>query len=197
MKSALELLLRAAFSLLVIAPLPLGATQNDTRNYWAPYLELLMTNYVSLWAHDPVIIESLRAANRDHIITTRAQIGDLDHAWTTGQAEDLVAAILQNPASEFLRKQFPSYDGALTEAILTDENGITIAMSQKTTDYWQGDEVKHAHTVPVGPRAIYVGEMEIDTSTGAYQGQVSMTITDPDTGKPIGALTLGMVPELL
>ena len=44
----------------------------------------------------------------------------------------------------------------------------------------------------VGPDALFVDEVEQDESTQALQSQASMTIADPDSGEPIGAITIGI-----
>ena len=41
------------------------------------------------------------------------------------------------------------------------------------------------------------GEVAFDESSQAYQAQVSFTISDPKTGRPIGAMTVGLNAELL
>ena len=47
-------------------------------------------------------------------------------------------------------------------------------------------------TFKVGPNAVHVSEAEMDDSTQMLQSQASITITDPATGKAIGAITVGI-----
>jgi hypothetical protein len=78
-----------------------------------------------------------------------------------------------------------------------DDKGMNVALSDVTSDYWQGDEAKWQQTYLVGPDAVHIGDVELDESTQTYQSQVSITVVDPDTKAPIGALTFGVNVEAL
>jgi hypothetical protein len=73
-----------------------------------------------------------------------------------------------------------------------DGKGLNVGQSDITSDYWQGDEAKWRKTFLVGPEAVFVDAVEKDESTQMLQSQVSVTIKDPTSGEPIGALTLGI-----
>jgi hypothetical protein len=73
-----------------------------------------------------------------------------------------------------------------------DAKGLNVAQSTVTSDYWQGDEDKFSMSFGAGADAIHLGEIEQDESTQAFQSQVSITIVDPQTGAPIGAVTAGV-----
>ena len=85
----------------------------------------------------------------------------------------------------------------ITEVIVMDAKGLNVAASGATSDYWQGDEAKYQETYPKGPGAVHFGEVEFDESSQTYQAQISITVTDPDTGRPIGAMTVGVDAEVL
>ena len=53
------------------------------------------------------------------------------------------------------------------------------------------------HCPQAGAGATHLSEVEFDESTQTYQGQISVTVTDPATGTPIGALTVGVDAEAL
>ena len=45
---------------------------------------------------------------------------------------------------------------------------------------------------------MHIGEIEEDESTQMFQSQFSVTVVDPATGSPIGAITIGInVDDLL
>lgn len=67
---------------------------------------------------------------------------------------------------------------------------LNVAVSYTTSDYWQGDEAKHEDTYGIGPDAVHYSEIELDESRQRYQGQISVTLVDPATGEPIGAVTI-------
>jgi hypothetical protein len=82
--------------------------------------------------------------------------------------------------------------GLFTEIFAMDAKGLNAAQSVVTSDYWQGDEAKFSESFGIGPDAVHLGEIEQDESTQTFQSQVSITITDPATGAPIGAITAGI-----
>ena len=69
---------------------------------------------------------------------------------------------------------------------------MNVAISDRTSDYFQGDEAKWQETFLKGPDAVHVSELEFDESTQKVQTQVSLSVTDPETGEVIGAVTLGI-----
>jgi hypothetical protein len=66
-----------------------------------------------------------------------------------------------------------------------------------TSDMWQGDEAKFTETYSVGAGAVHFSDVELDESTQRYQAQISLTIVDPASGEPIGAMTVGVDAEAL
>ncbi|MFD2854813.1 hypothetical protein ACFSZS_08595 [Seohaeicola zhoushanensis] len=75
-----------------------------------------------------------------------------------------------------------------------DNRGMNVAVSDVTSDFWQGDEAKFQQTFPRGPAALHVSEVELDESSQIYQAQVSFTVTDAQ-GAPVGAVTIGLNAE--
>ena len=73
-----------------------------------------------------------------------------------------------------------------------DDRGLNAGQSDVTSDYWQGDEAKWQKTFKAGADAVFVDVVEKDESTQQLQVQVSVSIKDPETGKVIGAVTLGI-----
>lgn len=73
-----------------------------------------------------------------------------------------------------------------------DARGLNVAASVATSDMWQGDEAKFQETFPFGPDAVHFSEIEYDESTQVYQGQISLSLKDPETGDVIGAITVGV-----
>ena len=69
-----------------------------------------------------------------------------------------------------------------------DNQGANVAMTDKTSDYWQGDEAKFKNSF--GKGSVFVDEVEFDDSTQAYLCQVSVPVTDG--GAVIGAITFGI-----
>ena len=94
-----------------------------------------------------------------------------------------------------LRQRVEDSAGVISEIILMDDRGLNVAVSAVTSDFWQGDEAKFLETFPKGADAVHIGEVELDESSQTYQVQVSFTVSDVETGAPIGAETLGLNAE--
>lgn len=146
---------------------------------------------------DPMIIAAIKSANAGSATLTPNDILALDGQWRAEVGKDsaLIKGIAENPTSALLRDIVDASEGKITEIILMDAQGLNVAVSDVTSDYWQGDEEKHQLTYAVGPAAVHVSEVELDESTQSYQAQVSFTIVDPATGAGIGAATVGLNAE--
>ena len=155
---------------------------------------------VAQWASDPRLVAAITEQNNRTTGYTQAEIDALDQAWRSevGMADaPTIAPVLTSDVSDFLREQVAQSGGRITEVFVMDGVGLNVATSDVTSDYWQGDEEKFTETFGQGPGALHVSEIELDESTQRYQGQVSVTIVDPATGLPIGAMTVGVDAESL
>lgn len=153
---------------------------------------------VQRWANSPVLVKAILDQNLRTTGYDQARIDQLDGAWRSeiGAADrPTITPVLKNPASDFLRDQVIAYSGRITEVFIVDARGLNVAASDVTSDYWQGDEAKFTETFSKGAGAVHVDDVELDQSTQRYQGQVSATISDPATGRPIGAITVGVDAE--
>jgi hypothetical protein len=183
-----------AASLLAAAAVP--AVANDFEPIMRQYLEAEIAG----WAADPVLVAAIKARNAETEGLSQDQIDALDTAWRAeiGSADTpTISPIIANAASEFLRERVAASNGAMTEAFAMDARGLNAAVSDVTSDFWQGDEDKFQQTFGVGAGAVHISEVELDESTQTYQAQVSLTIVDPETQAPLGALTIGVNPEAL
>ena len=66
-----------------------------------------------------------------------------------------------------------------------DNQGANVAMTDKTSDYWQGDEAKFKKSYHNGKGTVFVDEVEFDDSSQAYLVQVSVPVKDGDKVKKV------------
>jgi hypothetical protein len=78
------------------------------------------------------------------------------------------------------------------EIFLTDKYGCNVAVTNKTTDFWQGDEDKFLKSFCGGKGKIYVGKAYYDRSTRLVLRHVSIPVYDPDSENAIGVLVVGV-----
>ncbi len=158
------------------------------------YLE----SQVRQWSQDPLLIDAVIAQNLVTNGYDASLISQLDGQWASelsASDKPLISSVLDSPASDFLRGQVSGSEGAIFEAFVMDAQGLNVAASGITSDYWQGDEAKYLNSYKVGADAIEYGEVEFDESTQQYQAQISFSLTDPATGALIGAMTIGVNPD--
>ncbi|MEG3640980.1 PDC sensor domain-containing protein [Magnetococcus sp. PR-3] len=83
----------------------------------------------------------------------------------------------------------------LTEVFAMDNQGANVCMSDKTSDYWQGDEAKFIKSFAGGQGTVHISELELDQSSQSYQVQISIPVKA--AGKVIGAMTFGVEIEAI
>ena len=159
----------------------------------APVTEYVNAN-VKPWLSDPTIISAIKAQNAANAGLDEKAVVTLDTQWRTevdSEAHPTIDAMLSNPASAFLKAKQVASGGTITEIFVMDAKGLNVGQSDVTSDLWQGDEDKFQKSFGAGPDALFVDDAEKDESTQMLQSQASMTIVD-ETGKPIGAITIGV-----
>ncbi len=97
---------------------------------------------------------------------------------------------MKNELSAFLTQKKQAGSDTIFEIFAFDQDGLNVGQTDPTQDYYQGDEAKYWRTFMVGPGAIYIDQPGVDD--GRNVAQANLTITNPDTGKPIGAMTVGI-----
>ena len=73
-----------------------------------------------------------------------------------------------------------------------DAKGCIVCESNKTSDYWQGDEEKWTRSFNEGKGQVFVSEIEYDQSTQSYVIQVSLPVK-ARAGAAIGAMTVSIL----
>lgn len=179
---------------LICAAAPLHA------NEFAPQLEQIANEALFAWAEDPMVIEAIRKQNADHARLTEADIVALDNRWrgeVGAGAHPFIDEIMSSNASNWIRGQADGLGGIVSEVFVTDNRGLNVMQSAVTSDYWQGDEAKWQETFGKPAGTLHFGDVELDESSQTYQSQVSFPVIDPDSGEPLGAITVGINLEAL
>jgi hypothetical protein len=142
---------------------------------------------------DPIIVDAVKAENAKG--KTLAQIQEMDKKWMAhAGVADYMKALMESPCGTHLRqiqKSVPYY----AEMFVMDNQGANVAMTDKTSDYWQGDEDKFKESFKGGAGGVHISDVKFDDSAQAYLVQVSVPVKDAD--KVIGAITIGIDVEKL
>jgi len=154
-------------------------------------------DHVQQWVNDPQVIAAIREQNLRTAAMDQDAIIAADEQWRAEVGSDnsirpMVADVMQRDVSLFLKKQQRAADWMVVEIILMDAKGLNVGLSTPTSDYWQGDEAKHEKTLQAASRDLFIDEVEFEAEAGLLLSQVSQTIFDPDSGEPIGAVTVSV-----
>lgn len=174
----------------ILAPLTAAAEEPHV----APIKDFIELD-VKSWLVDPAVVGAINKQNSETSGYSEEAIIALDKKWRAeakAGERPMINEILNNELSKFLLEKQEESGGLISEVFVMDAKGMNVGQSNETSDYWQGDEAKWQKTYLEGPNAIFVDEVEVDDSTEALQSQASLSITDPATGKVIGAITLGI-----
>ena len=113
------------------------------------------------------------------------QVLDIDRRWQQLVSLPIeVAALLENPASRFLREAAGD-DPVYRELLLTDRHGRLVAASGRTTDYYQGDERWWGDVATRG--RVSVADVAWDDSAGVFALEVAVPVTE-SSGRLVGVL---------
>jgi len=150
-------------------------------------VDLANTELVTMGT-DPVIVEAVKAENAKG--KTLDQIKEMDEKWqATAGVADFMQVLMDSDCGKHLKSKQES-EPYYAEIFVMDNQGALVALTDKTSDYWQGDEAKFTESYKDGAGAVHIGDVEFDDSSQAYLVQVSVPVKDGD--KAIGAITIGI-----
>lgn len=194
-----KLAFAAATAACLSVGMPIAAAVADERPEFASLVQNVAANELQEWITDPIFLYAIREQNELNGKLRQGKIDFLDQQWRAEKGSGpMIFDYLDRQASIILRDRRELSNGVITEIILMDQYGLNVAISDPTSDFWQGDEAKYQETFLKGKGAVHVGEIEFDDSTQLYQTQVSMTVTDPENNDaPIGAVTFGINLDVL
>jgi hypothetical protein len=137
---------------------------------------------------NPVIVAAVKAENAKR--KSLSSIQELDAKWkATPGTVNYMQALIDNACGQYLR-DLQNAEAYIAEAFAMDNQGANACMTDKTSDYWQGDEAKFKNSWNDGKGGVFVDDVEFDDSAQTYVAQVSVPVVDGD--KVIGAITFGV-----
>jgi hypothetical protein len=136
---------------------------------------------------DKTIIELVRAQNGKRV--PLAEIQRIDKDWIAGGEKALSEKLTANQcAGRLLVLLVPG--NRYAESFVMDDQGALVCASERTSDYWQGDEEKWTMSYKGGVGAIFIDRPRFDDSARETIAMVSVPVMD--NGKAIGAIAIGI-----
>jgi hypothetical protein len=134
---------------------------------------------------DKKIVSAVEAENKKR--KTLDQIKEMDTKWMNHAGiADYMKALMDSECGKYLLSILESKP-FYAEIFVMDNQGANVAMTDKTSDYWQGDEAKFIESIK---GQVYISDVEFDDSTQTYIVQVSIPVKSKN--KVIGAITVGI-----
>ena len=143
-------------------------------------------------AQTPEIVSAVKANNTRQL--DKATILELDSRWIKLNGKLPEAEQIQYAQASQLLIVAVNKRSYFTEAILTGNQGETVAMNITTSDYWQGDEEKFTaifdSNKPSRKPDHHISRARWDDSSKTMISQVSVPVYDGD--EMVGTLTMGV-----
>jgi methyl-accepting chemotaxis protein len=140
-------------------------------------------------ARTPSLVDAVKLANIERASLTDEQIAALDKDWQDKKPsiEPTIQAIESNELTAYL-KEFIANNPEEIEVFVTDVKGLNIAMTDRTSDFLQGDEGWWKSAYSEGKGNSYIAAVEYDESSKAYAMNLGVPIYDTETNTVIGIL---------
>jgi len=139
-------------------------------------------------AADPMVVEAVRTSNRQQQAITKAEILQLDEKWQrTEGINDFVKSLMTNECAKILAEFEFAHEG-FPEVFVTNERGLIVAETNKTTDYYQADELWWVDAYNDGAGKSHYGEIEFDKSAGSECISLHVPVIAPETGRAISVI---------
>lgn len=167
-----------------------GATECQAPEAVCQRVATYVTANIKPWSSDPTIVNAVTAQNAASAKLTSADIDKLDAAWSGKSDTGLVESKMNNDLATFLKRKKEAGSGIIRDILIFDSKGLNVAQTDMTQDYNQGDEAKYTKTYSVGPDAVFIDKITKEGSANVLQANLS--IKDPQSGKAIGAMTVGV-----
>ncbi len=137
-------------------------------------------------AETPVLRAAISAGNQDlkrDLEEVRKSIPKMEENWPAlGRESAPVKAILDNPASQFLRR-YSAVNPACREILITDFFGRTVASTSKIPSYYFAHDDWWKETYGDGHRGtVYIGDVHYDAAAKSYLMDIAQPFVEPDRG---------------
>ena len=134
------------------------------------------------------VVKAIKEQNAQKVSLDK--IKQIDTKWkATAGIDKRMKSIMENSCAKELLAFIDKFS-FITEAFVMDNQGANVCMSDKTSDYWQGDEAKFQKTFTGGAGSIFIDDVKFDKSSQTYVVQASLPIKEGN--KAIGSITFSI-----
>lgn len=169
-----------SFAAVAVALFAASSLRGDVDPALKPKLDAALAQ-ANTWASDPAVVAAVKAANGSPTDDAKSMTQE---KWKSLPVLDpFVRSFTKNDAAAKLKSIKTE---AVTEAFVSGANGTKVAFLSKPSNWSHAGKAKHDK--PMAGEA-WIGEVEVDESTGQQQIQLAVPVLDG--GKPVGSLVVG------
>ena len=132
----------------------------------------------------PVYVEAIQASNQISRDLQLSEILERDRRWQLAAANDDVVAELTDGRCNQALREFVSRVEGFAEIFVTNERGMNVCVTNRTSDYYQADE--DWWQIGVAASQPKNGHVQYDQSAGVVAVPAYLPVADPATGVTIG-----------
>jgi hypothetical protein len=158
-------------------------------------IKALLMRKIERWRRLPNLESLLVKRNKISAKLSMSDINKKDKQWRAAFKENDFSYFLTEVDQAFsaqLRELKKQSQEMITEVIITDARGLNFAVSDMTSDYWQGDEEKFRAVFAQPINTVHFGDINYDESTKHFQVHLSVPLAAEKTQDPLGVLVLGI-----
>jgi len=167
----------------------MGTSFSDTAETAFTLVNAFLQNQIMTIAgltESPVLRDAVSVGNQDlkkNLDEVRNAIPRMEAAWPgLGRETSAVKAILENRASQFLRR-YTSINKYYREVLVTDFFGRLVASTTKGPYYYFAQTNWWKETYGDGQRgSVYIGDIYYDNTAKTYYMDIAQPFIDPDAG---------------
>ncbi|MEN0037892.1 MAG: transporter substrate-binding domain-containing protein [Cellvibrio sp.] len=172
-----------------------STTRFALSDYEQQLIKELLTRKIERWKRLPKLESLLKERNQKSRRFTAQDIAERDKKWTQAFLRDdfsySIKLVDQEMSAQLREIKKQSMD-TITEIIVTDARGLNVAISDMTSDYWQGDEEKFTEVFAKPANTMHFGDINYDESTKRFQIHLSVPIYSEEKFEPLGVMVFGV-----
>ncbi len=167
-----------------------GAAEAERIGFYEEVEQVLekKMEFVEKLAEEPLIIKAGRENNHTNLEIRSAEILRLDDKWKeTEGLDDFIKSFITNECAQLL-VDFQEANEGFPEIFVTDEKGLIVAETNRTSDYYQADEDWWFEAYDEGRGKSFHGEIEYDESARTEAISLYVPVMDTETKGAIGVM---------
>lgn len=177
------------------------ANQCSTQTFWLSdnekkQIEQLVAGFYRQWEETDNWRSQLLTYKKTRPVYSDETIALTDKAWMNAfqhRDDSVLFTLTDTDLGKKLHAIKAASAGVITEIILVDERGLNLAVSDMTSDFYQGDETKFILAKKLTTNQYFVDEIAHDASTRLFQVNVSFPLFDKNKpARLLGFMIIGL-----